>query len=273
MKKILSALLSVILIFTVFSSTALAGSAPSAMSHFSSAAYNKTFEDDQGITHTIKATKVSEVWNKIGSILHIIEMKETYTDADGDDHVIVKDDSKIYSNACPKYPDNPHQTVYRVEWYPDGHSTVKYDYRPVSTPALTASPKPTARPTTRPTAKSTMKPTVKPTLTSTTTQTTTPTASLETSPESTVLPTVASDVSPSLSPMATLSLQPTTAESSIAGQTTTSSIDPTPTMTSIPVQAGQGKNPKNLVWILVVFSIACGGIILLLKKRRKEPKT
>lgn len=273
MKKLIAALFAFIFIFVAFTSTALAGSAPSAMSYFSSKAYNKTFVDDQGITHTVKASQVSEVWNKAGSILYIIETKETYTDTDGNDHIIVKDDSKIYSNACPKYPDNSHQTVYRVEWYPDGHSTVIYDYRPASTPTPKATPKPTARPTVRPTAKPTPKPTATPTIRPTTTPAESPVATLEPTATPTETPVTTSSPSPELTPSPT----PQVTESAAALQVTST---PAGSMLPSEVVSTEDNQEASLpypIWIMVLAGMICIGFIIFLfmsrhirKERRKD---
>ena len=281
MKKYIAGILAFVFICAAISGTALAASVPSAMTYFTSTEYNKTFDDDLGNSHTLKATKVTEVWNKAGNVLHIIETKETYTDGDGNEHIIVRDDSKIYNNACPKYPDSSQQTVYRVEWFPDGHSTVIYDHRPASTPIPTATPKPTVKPTAKPTARPTVKPTlkptvaptVKPTVAPTTIQQTSPTASPGATPELTALPTATPVVSPSPSPSVMASIQSIATPSStvVLASASVTSLSPTPATVS--VQAGQKKDTRFLTWGLVAFCITCLVIIVLRKKRRKEPRS
>jgi hypothetical protein len=293
MKRTIVSLFVFICTIVAFMGTALAGSAPSAMSYFSNQVYNKDFVDDQGITHTAKASQVSEIWNKAGSVMYIIQTKETYTDAEGNDHIEIRDDTKIFANACPKYPDSQRQTVYRAEWYPDGHSQVVYDYRPAATPTPApasstpvTTPSPTIQPTAKPTAMPKAKPTVKPTAKSTAKPTLEPTASPTAAPTASSAdsvavstatpflypsptPTPSAIPSSSPTPIPTASPSPITASVSSGSPEVTDALFP---MTAMPAQSGE--HAADSMWwgvagvALIVLAIVL--LCLMLHRRRKE---
>jgi hypothetical protein len=188
MKKTISFLVTFACLFVLFVGTALASSTPTAMSYFSNSKYNKTYTGDDGLQHTMKVLWVGETWNKVGTVIYFIDYADSY-DKDGDHYTSENADTVYFDNARPEYPDSSQYRVYSVKWYPDGHYTVLYDYRPSSTPEPTNTPVPTAKPTATPTVKASPKPTSsKP---STKPATATPAATPEQTPSTTptVIPT------------------------------------------------------------------------------------
>lgn len=280
---------SVLLLFT---GTALAGTAPSAMSYFTNPGYNKTYTGEDSLNHTMTVIWVGETWNKLGAVIYSINYEDVYQ-RDGNTYIDVMSATEIFENARPSYPDSPKHSVYQVKWYADGSKEVISDYRPAEPeqtppPAQTEQPEATPTPTTPSPAPAT--PSAKPTTPSPKPTSTPSAATTKPSESSTPKPTPESSVTPPNLPASdsptpsegtsAVTSSATPAVTEVEGNTTGVSITPSPsgsTPEDEPELPSQGTDASRSRWIWPVIILSGLGAAILLAyylegRRRKEEK-
>lgn len=277
MRRLSAAILILACAFLLLTGTALAGSAPDAMSYFTSSKYNRTYTGSDGLEHAVRVTWVGETWNKVGTVIYSINYEDVYQQDDST-FIDVKSDTEIYENARPAYPNSEQYSVYQVKWYPNGSKEVVSDYRPAeptATPA--ASPisepprEPMAQPTTTPmtTESAASKPVqnVKPSVT--------PSSEAE-APVSTSNPLPSDSPVPSgtesLEQASTITPSPTPGETHAAELDAEDSASPSASPIQVIATESTGKGAHSgWIW-LTISAVGIGALVLLAIRGRKETK-